>query len=64
LQAGPGRYLIGIAAAAVFGVVGIRMLLLDSPAEQLGTFIGLMGWFSLGMALLTILVMLPGPRGR
>jgi hypothetical protein len=38
------------------------MLLLGS--EEFGVFVGLMGWFSFGMALLTIVVMLPRPIGR
>lgn len=60
----PGRYLIGIGAVAVFGVVGLRMLMLGDPGTEIGTFLGLMAWFSFGMALLMILVMLPRPGGR
>jgi hypothetical protein len=62
LQEPPWRYLVGISAAAIFAVLGVRMLLLGS--EEFGVFVGLMGWFSFGMALLTIVVMLPRPIGR
>jgi hypothetical protein len=63
-QAGAGQYFIGIGAVAVFGVVGLRMLMLGDPGSEIGTLLGLMAWFSFGMALLTILVMLPRPGRR
>jgi hypothetical protein len=40
------------------------MLMLGDTGSEIGTLLGLMAWFSFGMALLTILVMLPRPGGR